>query len=143
MTDKKELSQETIDLANVLIEKISIDDEGVMTVPDSAFEESIEDDLREYVERVDRSRARFNTALTKAAGEKALPVMKEKGLKRVSGSAKVGLGSTSINITAPNGRRADGSMKDPIVTAISRQYEHPDHSRVRSDISAAWKALND
>lgn len=146
MSDKETkatISKEVLDLSKELESKISIDDEGVIAIAESAFNDSLPSNLREHVEPIQRHIALFNTSLLDATGKKALPVMKEKGLKRVSGSTNVGLDTTSVNITAPTGRKADGSMKDPVVTVISRRAEHADHGSVRTAIYDAYRSLND
>lgn len=146
MSDKETkatISKEVLDLSKELESKISIDDEGVIAIAESAFNDSLPSNLREHVEPIQRHIALFNTSLLDATGKKALPVMKEKGLKRVSGSTNVGLDTTSVNITAPTGRKADGSMKDPVVTVISRRAEHADHGSVRQGIYDAYRSLND
>ncbi len=145
MSDKKEviLSPEVVDLSKELESKISIDDEGVIAISETAFNDSLPANLRDHVEPIQKHIALFNTSLLDATGRKALPVMKEKGLKRVSGSTAVGMDTTSINITAPTGRKPDGAMKDPVVTVISRRAEHADHGSVRSNIYDAYRALND
>lgn len=140
---KNVISAEVVTLSKSLEDHISIDDEGVIAISENAFEDSLPSNLREHVEPIQRHTALFNTALLDATGRKALPVMKEKGLKRVSGSTRVGLDTTSVNITAPTGRKADGAMKDPVVTVISRRAEHADHGAVRQVIYDSYRSLND
>lgn len=146
MSDKEikaVISEEITKLSKSLEDQISIDDEGVIAIGENAFNDSLPENLREHLEPIQRHTALFNTALLDATGRKALPVMKEKGLKRVSGSTRVGLDTTSVNITAPSGRKADGSMKDPVVTVISRRVEHADHGAVRQSIYDSYRSLND
>lgn len=140
---KPTISPEVEAMSKNLDSQISIDDEGVVSINEDAFMESTPVNLREHVEPLQRHTALFNTSLLHAVGQKAMPVMKEKGLKRVSGSTRVGLDTTSVNITAPTSRKADGSMKDPIVTVIGRRYEHADHGAVRQTVYDAYSALND
>jgi hypothetical protein len=146
MSDKETksiISPEVAALSKELESKISIDDEGVVAISETAFNDSLPANLREHVEPIQRHTALFSTSLLDAVGRKALPVMKEKGLKRVSGSTSVGLDTTSVNITSPTGRKADGSMKDPVVTVISRRAEHADHGAVRQSIYDSYRSLND
>ncbi|WNT47156.1 hypothetical protein SPLA10_PHROGS00095 [Salmonella phage SPLA10] len=141
--ETKTVSAEITELSALLENRIAIDDEGVLTVEAGAFDDNTPAEIKEHVVPVQEHIAKFNTALLHAASGKALPVMKEKGIKRVSGSVAVGKETTSVNITAPTGRKADGSMKDPVVTVISRRVEHADHATVRQAIYDQYRALAD
>lgn len=139
----KSIGADITTLSTKLADKITIDDEGLLTETEVLFDATHSEDDVNTVKRAQQLTSTFNTALLHAASGKALPVMKEKGIKRVSGAFKVGDETTSINITAPTGRKADGSMKDPVVTVISRRVEHADHGAVRQAIYDQYRTLAD
>lgn len=146
MSDKENkatISKEVEDRATELLSKISMDDEGSVIYAADTFDSTCDKEVLKHVAPVQKELSLFGTALLHATGKAALPVMKEKGIKRASGSVQVGLDTVSVNITAPTGRKADGSMKDPVVTVISRRAEHADHGTVRQGIYDAYRALND
>lgn len=138
-----ELSPEAKAVSEAVVDKIDFDKEGLINQGENVFEET---NTKERVESVidnQRHVAMFSTGLLHAFATKAIPKMKEEGFNRATGSFKVGLETLTVNITAPSGRKADGTMKDPVVTTISRRAEHEDYGKVRSAVYDAYRALND
>lgn len=148
-TETKEvlaIDNEVLEASNAIQPRLQFNDEGVFEVTgeqDDLFMNFLDEELRPYVDKLDERKALFRTALTHAVGKTGTPVLKERGLKRVSGTVKMGKDVCGVNITAPSGKRADGTSKDPIVTTVTRVFENENHGRVRSDIYNAWRSLND
>lgn len=131
------------ELAGKLSNGIDIDKEGGLSGNADLYIETLAEEHRPHLDAIQEHDANFGPALLLAARDKSLSVMKEHGVKRISGSVQAGRASYAVNITAPTSRRADGSMKDPVVTVIRRQEEHKDYGAIRSSVYDGYRKLAD
>lgn len=140
-----EIDPEIMAMAEKITKPMTIDEEGVLTVTDDVYADTLPKDLTmDTVNRVHEHDSRFASAFLYAAGHKTIDFMKDhREVKRVSGIISTGRNELGFNFSQPTGKRADGTMKDPSVTVVSRRYEHQDHGKIRAHLSERTKSIMD
>lgn len=133
------ISKDVTELSAKLKEHVVINDQGTLEKNDEIYLSYAPKEVKEGVKAVDDYDSLFATALLHAFGEKAVEHLKEHPEnKRVAGEYGGGTAGRKfvVNYTAPSGKKADGTPKDPSVTVVRRNCEHVDHASVRHGIYA-------
>lgn len=145
MTDVKadvlpKVSAELQTLSDKILPRLVISEHGVLseTVGDkTAFIENAPKKVIEAIKEVQDYESLFASASLHAFGPIAVKHIKDHPEnKRVYGVLQTGETQIALNYTAPSGKKADGTPKDPSVTVAYRRKEHADHTAVRQGIYA-------
>lgn len=138
------VSKEVIKLSEKLAKGMKINEQGNLENNEALYLDNAPDDVKAAVAKVDAYDGLFATSALRAFGPMAIEHLKAfPENKRVSGELAGGTKDRKFmfNYTAPSGKKADGTPKDPSVTVVRRLGEHPDHTAVRHEIYAKTTEL--
>lgn len=138
------ISDPVLKLSDKIAEAMQISDAGVLTVNSAVFLDNAPANVKKHIAEVHEYESLFSTAAMRAFGPTAIDHLKtHRDNKRVYGLIETGAAQIALNYTAPNGKKADGTPKDPSVTVVYRRKEHADHVAVRQEIYAKTLQLFD
>jgi len=138
------VSKEVVELSEKISKSLKVNDQGIVENDQQLYLDNAPKIVKDSVAAVDAYDAVFAASLLRSFGPKAIEHLKATPEnKRVSGEIYGGAKDRKfmLNYTAPSGKKADGTPKDPSVTVVRRLGEHPDHAAVRHEIYAKTSEL--